>query len=166
MHYLWWYSFHPSCFPLEKKHIIIALYFIPFAVSLIRANLTKEKHRCGSWFREFKAKFPWCLFSFSSMTRGFSGQVNTNSSYPKYLHNTEGTQTHNLPFWRAMWPFRSRKNSEQRVSMPVVTPPPVQRGALRPSQDTASQPSIFKLLLHFVPYLLLPPPTRLSYISS
>lgn len=32
----------PSCLPLEEKYIIIALYFILFAVSLIRANLKKR----------------------------------------------------------------------------------------------------------------------------
>lgn len=35
--------------------------------------------------------------------------------------------------------------------MKVVTPPPVQRGVLRPSQHTPSNPSILKLLLHFNP---------------
>lgn len=50
--------------------------------------------------------------------------------------------------------------------MLVVTPPPVHREALQPSQQAASYSSIFKLLLHFAPRLLLPPPARLSCMCS
>lgn len=104
-----WLFVLPSCFPLEEKHITIALYFILFAVSLIRGNLKKRNTDVVPGSKSSRTSFPGCLFSFSSTTKGFSGQVNTNSSYPKYLYNTKGTQADNLPLWRAMWPFRSRK---------------------------------------------------------
>lgn len=98
----------PSYFLLEKKHIIIALYLTLFAVSLIRANLRKINTDVVPGSGNSRTSFPGCLVSFSYVTKGFSGQANINSSYPKYLHNTKGTQTHNLPLWRARWPFKSR----------------------------------------------------------
>lgn len=83
--------------------------FYTLAVSLIRANLKKRNTDVIPGSGSSRTSLPGCLFSFSSVTKGFSCQANTNSSYPKYLHNMKGTQTHDLPLWRAMWPFRSRK---------------------------------------------------------
>lgn len=139
----------PSCFPLEKNHLTIALYLILFAVSLIRANLKKRNTDVVPGSGSSRTTLPGCLFSFSSVTKGFSGQANTNSSYPKYLHNTKDTQTHDLPLWRAMGPFRSRKQPWTIEGFDAggdTSTCSTWSSQTKPSSFTPS-----KLLLHFAP---------------
>lgn len=117
-----------SCFPLEKKHVIIVLYFILFADLLIRANLKKRNTDVVPGSGSSGTSFPGCLFSFSSGTKGFSVQtvVTPNTFVIPRAHKhtifpSEGQCGH----------LEAENNSgQQRVLMQVVTPPPVQRGAL------------------------------------
>lgn len=69
-----------SCFPLTEEPIISALYFMMTAVSISKTNLKKRNTDAVPGSRSSRTSFPGCLFSFSSTVKGFSGQVNANSS--------------------------------------------------------------------------------------